>query len=180
MKNVSKLLLMSMLTFMTFNALAFNQSDSIQVSVSGNIIASSCNIQVKDTVSLGDYTRADLSVPGANSGLIPVDIILTQCSAGMTSATVTFTGSAYKDDPAFAGAIYANDLAEGTKDIGLQLFNLDGKPLVNLANGVSYTFPVEAGTGSGKFKFASRLYSPHGTPTAGEFKATVTLNFSYQ
>lgn len=180
MNNAVNILSLCAFLLFTTNVFAFNKTDSINVDITGEIVAPSCNVDVTDTVELGTYVRADLSIPGANSGLVPVDINLTECSNQSSSAVVTFSGTPYSADPAFGSAVYANDIAEGTQDIGLQLFNLDGKPLSNLANGVSYTFPINTETGTGNFKFASRLYSPHGAPTAGDFKATVTLNITYQ
>lgn len=180
MKYVIKIFFCCVSLLVSSGAFAFKSSDAINVDITGEIVAPSCNVDVTKTVELGEYSRSDLSIAGANSGLVPVDINLSGCSNQASSATVTFSGNAYSADPAFAGAIYANDIADGTQDIGLQLFNLDGKPLINLADGVSYKFPINTETGSGKLKFASRLYSPHGTPTAGDFKATVTLSFTYQ
>lgn len=180
MNNAIKVFSFSLSLCLASNAFAFKNSDAINVNITGEIVSPSCNVDVTDTVELGQYLRAELSIPGANSGLVPVDINLSGCSDQTSSATITFTGTPYSADPSFASAIYANDIAEGTQDIGLQLFNLDGKPLTNLANGVSYNVPINTETGTSTFKLASRLYSPHGAPTAGDFKATVTLNFSYQ
>ncbi|BCG09194.1 MULTISPECIES: fimbrial protein [Buttiauxella] len=180
MNNATKTFFFCISLCLASNAFAFKSSDAINVNITGEIVAPSCNVDVTDTVQLGQYLRSDLSIPGANSGLVTLDINLSGCSDQASLATVAFSGTPYSADPAFASAIYANDITDGTQDIGLQLFNLDGKPLTNLANGISYSFPINAETGTGTLKLASRLYSPHGAPTAGDFKATVTLNFSYQ
>lgn len=166
--------------FTSGKLLAFDASSVIQVQITGTIIATSCTVDVPQEVNLGQISRQDLSVPGGNSGTMVVALKLSQCSPQLTQATVSFTGVPYTDDPAYASAIYANEMTDGAKDIGLQLFNIDGKTLVNLANGVSYSFPVQTETHAGLLSIGARMYSPHGTPTAGDFKSAVTVNFTYQ
>ncbi|WP_336219652.1 fimbrial protein [Citrobacter amalonaticus] len=187
MKNVtnrvnlaSAVALMALCVIPSGKLLAFDASSVVQVQVTGTIIASSCQVEVPQEVSLGQISRQDLSVPGGNSSTMVVALKLSQCSPQLTRATVSFTGMPYTDDPAYANAIYANEMADGAKDIGLQLFNIDGKALVNLANGVSYSFPVQTETHAGLLSIGARMYSPHGTPTAGDFKSAVTVNFTYQ
>lgn len=159
--------------------LAFDASSVVQVQVTGTIIATSCQVDVPQEVNLGEVSRQDISVPGGNSGTMVVTLKLSQCSPQLTQATVSFTGSPYTDDPAYANAIYASQTTDGAKDIGLQLFNIDGKALVNLANGVSYNFPIQADTHTGLLSIGARMYTPHGAPTAGDFKSAVTVNFTY-
>lgn len=160
--------------------LAYGSSDSIHVQIRGTIFATSCQVDIPQDVNLGQISRQDLSVPGGNSSTMVVLLKLSQCSPEVSQATVSFTGSPYTADPAFSSAIYANEASGGATDIGLQLFNLDGNALVNLANGVNYSFPVQTTTHAGVLSIGARMYSPHGTPTAGDFKAAVTVNFTYQ
>ena len=94
--------------------------------------------------------------------------------------TIAFSGTPYTADPAYSQAIYANELANGAQDVGLQLLNLDGNALVNLANGVTYTMPLNTETGRKVLSFMARMYTPHGAPTPGNFKSAVTLNFTYE
>ncbi|XOL94188.1 hypothetical protein ACLB6M_00145 [Enterobacter hormaechei] len=69
-------------------------------------------------------------------------IAFDSCTAGLSQATVTFTGAPYAEDPAYASVIYANQVAAdagGATDVGLQLFIRDHEhPIsgVALANGV--------------------------------------------
>ncbi|WP_052281623.1 fimbrial protein [Kluyvera genomosp. 1] len=161
-------------------ALAYNTSDTIQVQVMGQIVTAVCEVAVDSTVDLGQVERSDLSIPGGNSGSVTFAVTLTQCSPELTQVTIGFSGTPYTADPAYAQAIYANELADGASDVGLQLLNLDGKTMVNLANGVNYTMPLDAGVDSKVLHFMSRMYTPHGTPGAGDFKSAVTLNFTYQ
>lgn len=159
-------------------ASAFNSQDVVNFSVSGNIIQPLCTVSVPPRVDLGVYSRQALSVAGANSANIPLTLSLSGCSRGLTQAVVTFSGTPY-DDGLWGTAIYANQLEEGAKGLGLQLYNDDGNALVNLANGASYRFPVDAQTASGSLNLIARMYSPEGKTTAGDFQTAITLNFSY-
>nr|WP_267081182.1 hypothetical protein [Limnobaculum allomyrinae] len=38
---------------------------------------------------------------------------------------------------------------------------------------------IDATTQSTALVMAARMYTPHGAPTAGDFGATVTINFTY-
>lgn len=165
---------------MPFHVLAYNANDTIQVQVTGQIITAVCEVAVDNSVDLGQIAKSDLSVAGGNSESVPFSATLTKCSPELSQVTISFSGSPYADDPAYANAIYANELTDGAKDVGLQLLNVDGESFVNLANGVDYTAPLTPGADSKVIHFIGRMYSPHGTPTAGDFKSSVTLNFTYQ
>lgn len=161
-------------------ALAYNTSDTIQVQVTGQIITAACEVALDSMVSLGQIARQDLSVPGGNSAPTQFFVKLFQCSPELTKVTIAFSGTPYTADPAYSQAIYANELANGAQDVGLQLLNLDGNALVNLANGVTYTMPLNTETGRKVLSFMARMYTPHGAPTPGNFKSAVTLNFTYE
>ncbi len=160
--------------------MAYNTSDTIQVQVTGQIITAVCEVTLDNTVSLGQIPRQDLSVAGGNSTPVTFTVKLFNCSPELSKVTIAFSGTPYTADPDFSQAIYANELADGAKDVGLQLLNLDGNTLINLANGVNYTMPLNPGTDSKVLSFMARMYTPHGAPTPGDFKSAVTLNFTYE
>ena len=160
--------------------MAYNTSDTIQIQVTGQIITAVCEVALDDSISLGEIARQDLSVAGGNSAPTQFFVKLFQCSPELTKVTIAFSGTPYTADPAYSQAIYANELADGAQDVGLQLLNLDGNTMVNLANGVNYTVPLNTESGSKVLSFMARMYTPHGAPTAGYFKSAVTLNFTYE
>lgn len=170
--------LLAMMVFLP-QAQAFNSEDNIAFSVTGNIINGSCNVEAPTAIKLGMAYRGDLAVAGANSVNVPFTLTLTDCAPGLSEATAIFSGTPY-NDPAYKDAIYANDVANGAQGLGLQIFNYDGRPLVNLANGVSYVFPVDSQTNSSQLRLIARMYSPYGTTTSGDFSSTVTINFTYK
>ena len=175
----SRLALLAITLVLPFASMAYDTQSTVNFSVSGEIIQPVCTVNVPSSVELGTFNRQDLSIAGANSKTIPVTISLTECSPGLTQATVTFSGQPY-DDGVWGTTIYANQAPNGVEGLGLQLFNMDGKPLVNLANGVNYSFPVNTESRSGNLLFAARMYSPSGNTTKGSFSSSVTLTFTYK
>jgi len=164
-------------------AMAYTDRNDIEFHVTGNIIDGSCNVTKPEAVDLGKYYWKDFAVAGGKTGNVPVTIAFDSCTAGLSQATVTFTGAPYAEDPAYASVIYANQVAAdagGATDVGLQLFIRDHEhPIsgVALANGVSYPVALENQTGA--MTFTARMYTPHGTPTPGAFSSAITLNVVY-
>lgn len=179
---ISALILSSgLLMFFANDAFAaHNTSDSVQVSIVGSIISDPCNVNVPNNVFLGSYSQSDLHVAGGNTASIPFSISLTNCPTSVSKVTISFSGQPYPDST-YASAIYANTaVVNAAGDLGLQLFNADGKTLVNLANGTSYDIDIDSSTHAAKLPMISRMYTPHGEVTSGNFASVVTLNFAWQ
>ncbi|EAB3866391.1 fimbrial protein SthD [Salmonella enterica] len=158
---------------------AYNTADAVDINVTGLIYADPCTVTVPDTISLGQYARADIAVAGGNTATIPFNIKMTNCPVTTTKATILFNGVPYPG-PIYASAIYANSAANPAQDLGLQLFNLDGKSLVNLANNVTYTVDVNSNTHEANLPVAAMMYTPHGKVTAGDFSSVVTITIAWQ
>ncbi|WP_312973254.1 fimbrial protein [Atlantibacter sp.] len=156
---------------------AFNSMDNIAFTVTGNIVNAVCHVDAPSTVELGTWRRQDLAEGGSDA--VAVELRLTECAAGFTEATASFTGIPY-DNGAWAKSLYANNRDDGAQDLGLQLVNGDGNPPVNLANGAHYTFALDSQSKSGQLTLLARLISPGGAPTVGAFSSAVTINFSYK
>ncbi|WP_157953009.1 fimbrial protein [Limnobaculum parvum] len=160
-----------------FNAVAYNASDTVPINVTGAIYASSCTVTFPGDIDLGTYYRQNISVAGAHTPEVMVTVNLTGCSPFISKATASFSGTPYAEDTGFGAYLYANNIADGAHDLGLQLFNND--LTVSLGNNTSYMVNIDGTTQSASLVMAARLYTPHGTPTAGDFSATVTINFTY-
>ncbi|WP_312980271.1 fimbrial protein [Atlantibacter sp.] len=158
---------------------AFNSQETLAFTVTGNIVNAVCHVDTPSTVDLGVWRRQDLSVKGGSSTTVPVELRLTECATGVTEATASFTGTPYNND-AWAQVLYANTRDDGAQDVGLQLVNGDGKPPVNLANGAHYAFALNSQSKSGQLILLARMFSPGGSPGAGEFSSAVTINFAYK
>ncbi|VEC94033.1 fimbrial subunit [Salmonella enterica subsp. enterica] len=74
---------------------------------------------VPDTISLGQYARADIAVAGGNTATIPFTIKMTNCPATTTKAAISFNGVPYPD-PNYASAIMQQRGQSGA-GLGLQL-----------------------------------------------------------
>lgn len=71
-------------------------ADSVNVSVTGNIVASPCVFNGGNTsldVNLGNIQASNMATPGSTSDPVPFSLLFTQCPAGTRSVTVTFTGN---------------------------------------------------------------------------------------
>ncbi len=56
---------------------AYNTADAVGINVTGLIYADPCTVTVPDTLSLGQYARADIAVAGdLTAYLIPIQIML--------------------------------------------------------------------------------------------------------
>ncbi|MFV0549310.1 MAG: fimbrial protein [Limnobaculum xujianqingii] len=163
---------------MVFNAAAYNDSDSVPLNVTGSIYASSCTVTFPGDINLGTYYRQNISIAGANTSDVPVTVNLTDCSPFISKATATFSGTSYTEDSGYGAILYANSIADGAQDLGLQLFNSD--PVVPLGNNTTYVVNIDPVTKSVSLNMTARMYTPHGSPTAGDFSAAVTINFTYQ
>ncbi|MBK5142705.1 fimbrial protein SthD [Budviciaceae bacterium BWR-B9] len=161
-----------------FNAAAYNNSDSVPLNVTGSIYASSCTVTFPGDINLGTYYRQNISIAGANTSDIPVTVSLTDCSPFISKATASFSGTAYTEDAGYESILYANSIAGGAQDLGLQLLSSD--PVVTLGNNANYVINIDSSTKSASLNITARMYTPHGSPTAGDFSAAVTINFTYQ
>ncbi|WP_064558764.1 fimbrial protein [Buttiauxella brennerae] len=162
------------------NAFAFDDHSDLTVNITGAIVAPVCSVTIDNKITLGTWAKDSLSTAGATTETVPVDIVISKCPNSITEATATFSGTAYSADPSFSDVLYANSAAKGASDVGLQLYNMDGKDVINLANETTYSFPVDSEAGTATFKMGARLYTPHGSPTAGDFEATITVDVTYK
>ena len=70
------------------SALAYNTQDVINFSVTGNIVAGSCNVSYPATVELGTYLPTDFINEGDSTDNVPFTVSFTNCSPSLTKATV--------------------------------------------------------------------------------------------
>ncbi len=100
-------------------------ADAVGINVTGLIYADPCTVTVPDTLSLGQYARADIAVAGGNTATIPFTIKMTNCPATTTKAAISFNGVPYRSKLCFC------DLCKqrGQSGAGFRItaFNLDGK-----------------------------------------------------
>ncbi|WP_431614880.1 fimbrial protein [Enterobacter cloacae] len=83
-------------------------ADSVNLGVTGNIIASPCVFNGGSAnldINLGNIQATNMATPGSTSDPVPFNLQFTQCPAGTRSVTVSFTGT---PDPAAGTDYYMN------------------------------------------------------------------------
>ena len=71
-------------------------ADSVNLGVTGNIIASPCVFNggsANTDINLGNIQATNMATPGSTSDPVPFNLQFTQCPAGTRSVTVSFTGT---------------------------------------------------------------------------------------
>lgn len=95
------------------SALAYNTQDVINFSVTGNIVAGSCNVSYPATVELGTYLPTDFINEGDSTDNVPFTVSFTNCSPSLTKATVAFTGAVDGTQPFY----FANGITADRKSV---------------------------------------------------------------
>lgn len=83
-------------------------ADSVNVSVTGNIVASPCVFNGGNSrldVNLGNIQATNMVTPGSLSDPVAFDLLFTLCPAGTRSVTATFSGT---PDPVAGAGYYKN------------------------------------------------------------------------
>lgn len=160
-------------------SMAFGQTvtDSVTLSVMGEITALPCNIVwPSSTINLGTWSAPILNQNGAKgSPAKKVTLHFRNCPAEATAALITFTGTPAPSSP----DIFANKAqGEGVaQDVGLALYYADP---VEKSIGNNDTVSVPVSVEDSSFDFYAHMVSLHGASTAGLFSSTITLNVSWQ
>lgn len=97
-----KMLICALLCWNAFSA------DSVNVNVSGNIIASPCLFNGGNdnlNIDLGDIQATNMLTAGSSSDPVAFNLLFTECPAGTRSVTVTFSGT---PDPVAGADYYMN------------------------------------------------------------------------
>ncbi|ENA0610258.1 type 1 fimbrial protein [Enterobacter bugandensis] len=155
-------------------SMAAHASDPVGLNITGNIIASPCEIKsdsVSKAVDLGQTIQSStLQTAGSASTWVPFTIDLVNCPAGTTYATIQFHGTADTDNPddAYKNTGTAGNIAVQLQGSSGNQFG-DGKSYIGTIANNAYTYNLRA-----------RAYSAKGNATPGTISAVVTATFTYQ
>lgn len=152
-------------------------ADPVAINVTGDIVASPCEVSsdsITKTIALdgGKGIQAkDLAAAGATTEWITFDINLENCPAGITSATIMFSGT---PDDANPDDMYVNT---GTaENAAVQLQGTEGQ---KFGNGKTFTYtPIT--NNAIALHLQSRIYTQNGGVTPGTISAVVTADMTYQ
>lgn len=159
---------------LAFSSLNTHAADPVTLTITGNIIASPCEVKsdsVNKTIDLGQNIQAsDLSAAASSTSWVNFDINLEKCPAGTTSATMTMHGTQNTTNPE---DMYKNT---GTAtNVAVQLQSQAGD---QLGDGKSITGTIASNAYT--YKLKARAYSASGGATPGTIAAVVTATFVYQ
>lgn len=161
-------------------ALAYEDSSTINFNVSGNIEEPSCDVAIKPsaTIDLGTVSYQTLTGKAGSSGeSTPVKLEFSNCSAGTSTVTLSFSGSYFDDTHT---SIYKNNQngSDGASGVGMQLLSQADNESLGPNDRYVYTFDDSAG--SHTFNMIARMYSPYGKISAGIVGFTVTFDVTYK
>lgn len=145
------------------------------LNISAVILARPCTVDTgtaNKVVDLGKYKMREMQSAGAGGDWADLDLLLTNCPAGTSAATVTFSGTADNDD---ATAFKNTGDAAG---VALRLTARDRTTI--LSDGSTLKEDLDVTSKNITFPLSARFISPKGNPTAGQFAAAVNVSFTYQ
>lgn len=146
-----------------------------QLNITGNIKASPCSIDLPSgglNVDLGQNILASsLAEAGSSTDWKPFSIVLSQCPASTTVATMTVNGTA--DD--VETSMYAN--AGSASQVQIEVKSKAG---ATLGNAAQMQQNVDAASRGTTFDLLARVYSAQGKATPGTIVGTMQVTFTYQ
>lgn len=144
------------------------------INITGVVVAAPCTVTspADIPVDLGQNIQSSsLATAGSASTWTPFQITLGNCPVGTTKATITFSGTPDKDNPADQ---YKNT---GTAtNVAVQLQSSDGD---QFGNGKSFT-GVILSDHTYTYDLKARAYTNAGNVTPGTVSAVVVASFTYQ
>ncbi|MBT1713642.1 type 1 fimbrial protein [Enterobacter dykesii] len=152
-------------------------SDSVNINVTGRVIASPCTTinggSDSLSVSLGETIQATtLSKPDSGTPKVTFDLPLTGCPLGTLNVKATFSGTADTTSP----TMWKNTAASPAANTAVELSTQADSTI--LGNGSTLTVPVSDGNAT--FKMQARAYSSAGSVTPGDIDSTIIVAFEYQ
>lgn len=161
------------MVFVTFVAGAADTS----LSVSGNVVASSCKVDFNKKVTIGTFSGKDFPSVGSASAFKAMNINLSECYSKLTSVNVTFSGVTDADNPmllAVTGSGTGGDIATG---VGVELLDNGGKTIpFNSVKPIHFTLDEGMTTLSFLLRYKSTKYPV----TSGEAPAVLFFDLAYQ
>ena len=149
-------------------------ADSVNVSVTGNIVASPCvfnGVNSRLDVNLGNIQATNMVTPGSLSDPVAFDLLFTLCPAGTRSVTATFSGT---PDPVAGAGYYKNSGTAENVAIAMTAMGSDAL----LGTGSSLTQNIAADR-TATLAMQARVKSVAGGATPGTISAAVVLTLQY-
>lgn len=149
-------------------------ADSVNVSVTGNIVASPCIFNGGNNnldINLGNIQASNMSTPGSISDPVPFSLLFTQCPAGTSSVTVSFTGNT---DPV-AGADYYMNSGSATR-VAIAMSETETGTLKGTGTSITQTVAADR---TATMAMKAWVKSVTGGATPGSISAVVVMTMQY-
>lgn len=140
-----------------------------KINITGVVLPETCDIDadnLNQRIDLGEYSVTDFQKVGSVTKNAPFSLAMTNCSSGITSAKIRFTGSTLNDGLFSMG---------GGGLVGLELLNGSN---AQIRPGVTNTFKLQGGDNT--LAFSLRLRSLRAPVTPSELSATLTMDIEYE
>ncbi|MDK4745514.1 fimbrial protein [Leclercia adecarboxylata] len=149
-----------------------------QINFTGEIIDSACQVvngvSSPLDVSLGKVSQTAFTGSGSTTSTTRFDIQLKDCPETITSAAITFGGSA---DGTNANVLAVTPGTGAATGVGIQLLDKTENPLSLYTASTSYT--LQSGTTTNDLVFGVRYIQTGSTITAGPANAVSTFTVMY-
>ncbi|MEG6214430.1 type 1 fimbrial protein [Enterobacter quasihormaechei] len=149
-------------------------ADSVNVSVTGNIVASPCIFNGGNNnldINLGNIQASNMATPGSISDPVPFSLLFTQCPAGTSSVTVSFTGNT---DPV-AGADYYMNNGSATR-VAIAMSETETGTLKGTGTSITQTVAADR---TATMAMKAWVKSVSGGATPGSISAVVVMTMQY-
>lgn len=177
---LKRVFLLNML-FVALAVLPGTKAEAADVTVTGKVIASSCTVSSSlaggQDVNLGTLGRVRFQNANDTGDWRSFSLNLTNCPAGTSQATATFTGTPDGTNT----TLFANSepMATAAPNMAVQMVK-DTDHSAVLSNASTMTVNIDTLAGTATFPLAARLYTPVGGAQAGQVSSSVLVNFTYQ
>ncbi|HII4349344.1 TPA: fimbrial protein [Enterobacter cloacae] len=149
-------------------------ADSVNVSVTGNIVASPCVFNGGNTsldINLGNIQASNMATPGSTSDPVPFSLLFTQCPAGTRSVTVSFTGN----PDSVAGTSYYKNSGSAT-NVAIAMSEAATGALKGTGTTITQTIAADR---TATMAMQALVKSVTGGATPGSISAVVVMTMQY-
>lgn len=149
-------------------------ADSVNVSVTGNIVASPCVFNGGNTsldINLGNIQAPNMATPGSTSEPVPFSLLFTQCPAGTRSVTVSFTGN----PDSVAGTSYYKNSGSAT-NVAIAMSEAATGALKGTGTTITQTIAADR---TATMAMQALVKSVTGGATPGSISAVVVMTMQY-
>ncbi|WP_416175403.1 fimbrial protein [Enterobacter bugandensis] len=149
-------------------------TDSVSVSVTGNIVASPCIFNGGNNsldINLGNIQASNMATPGSSSDPVSFNLLFTQCPTGTRSVTVSFTGN---PDPVAGADYYMN--SGSAMNVAIAMSEAATGAMKGTGTSITQTIAADR---TATMAMQASVRSSTGGATPGSISAVVVMTMQY-